>query len=169
MHHPPPPPQPVVPYAPYVDARDADHLRLLSIFHYVYGGLVALFSCLFILYIVIGVVFVSGSATFPTPAPTTTAPTTAPVGPPSQAFGWMFVVMGSVMLLVGWTIAGLTIASGRCMARRRARTFSLVVAGVNCLSVPLGTTLGVFTFIVLLRESVAAQYASAGPDSARGV
>ena len=52
---------------------------------------------------------------------------------------------------------------------RRARTFSLVMAGVNCLSVPLGTTLGVFTFIVLLRESVAAQYALARRDSPHGV
>jgi hypothetical protein len=36
--------------------------------------------------------------------------------------------------------------------------FSLVIAGVNCASFPLGTLLGVFTFIVLLRASVRSLY-----------
>jgi hypothetical protein len=40
------------------------------------------------------------------------------------------------------------------------------VAGINCLWVPLGTALGVCTFIVLLRESVNKLYAEA--DAARG-
>ena len=30
----------------------------------------------------------------------------------------------------------------------------MIIAGINCLGIPLGTTLGVFTFIVLLRPSV---------------
>jgi hypothetical protein len=156
MHDPstPPPPQPAIAYAPYTETRDADHLRLLSIFHYVYGGLTAVFSCIFIIHIVIGVMMISGKVPFPN------GPGSPNSSAPPAGIGWLFIGMGSAIILVGWTLAALTIVSGRCIARRKARTFSMVVAGVNCLSVPLGTTLGVFTFIVLLRESVAAAYAS---------
>ena len=38
--------------------------------------------------------------------------------------------------------------------------FSLVIAALCCLNMPLGTVLGVFTFIVLTRDSVKAQYAA---------
>jgi hypothetical protein len=140
-------------YASYSDARDADHLRLLSIFHYVYGGITALFSCVFIIHIVIGVMMVSGKVPFPN------GPGSPNSSAPPAEIGWVFIGMGSAIILIGWTLAALTIVSGRCIARRKARTFSLVIAGVNCLSVPLGTTLGVFTFIVLLRDSVAPLYA----------
>ena len=36
--------------------------------------------------------------------------------------------------------------------------FSLVVAGLNCMGFPFATVLGVFTFLVLLRESVVELY-----------
>jgi hypothetical protein len=86
-------------------------------------------------------------------------PAMQPLPPPPPPFlGWMFIGMGSCAIVLGWTAGILTIVSGRCLQRRRARVFSLVMAGVNCLSVPIGTTLGVFTFIVLLRPSVQALY-----------
>jgi hypothetical protein len=56
----------------------------------------------------------------------------------------------------------LTIVSGRLISLRRRRTFSLVVAGINCASFPFGTVLGVFTFIVLARPSVRALYPPRG-------
>ena len=48
--------------------------------------------------------------------------------------------------------------SARFLRGRRHRTFSLIVAGINCLGIPLGTILGVFTLIVLLRPSVRTLY-----------
>jgi Na+-driven multidrug efflux pump len=68
---------------------------------------------------------------------------------------------------MGWAFGILTIVSGRNIGQRRARTFSLVVAGINCLWVPLGTALGVCTLIVLMRESVNKLYTEA--DATRGV
>jgi hypothetical protein len=59
---------------------------------------------------------------------------------------------------LGWAVGILTIVSGRAIAQRKWRVFSLVMAGVNCASFPLGTLLGVFSFIVLLRPSVRALY-----------
>jgi hypothetical protein len=75
-----------------------------------------------------------------------------------RPMGYMFVCMGSGGLFLGWLIGILTILSGRAITRRKWRMFSLVMAGINCASFPLGTLLGVFTFIVLLRSSVRALY-----------
>ena len=52
----------------------------------------------------------------------------------------------------------LNAASGWCLTRRRAWTLSIVVAGLDLLYVPIGTLLGVFTLIVLLRGSVGEWY-----------
>src|SRR4051812_40953640 len=45
-----------------------------------------------------------------------------------------------------------------CIKERKHRTFSLVMAVVNCLCIPFGTALGVFTLIILQRPSVKALY-----------
>ena len=42
----------------------------------------------------------------------------------------------------------LNVISGFCLRARKGRVFSLVVAVINCLHIPLGTVLGVFTLIV---------------------
>ena len=41
-----------------------------------------------------------------------------------------------------WTIAGLNLYSARSMQLRKRRIFSVVVAGINCMSFPLGTAAG---------------------------
>lgn len=64
-------------------------------------------------------------------------------------------------LILGLAIVGKTIAdllSARFLRTSQYRTFSLVVAGINCLNMLLGTVLGVFTIIVLMRDSVQARY-----------
>jgi hypothetical protein len=141
-----------LPYAsqPVLDAQallDQSHLRTLSICHYVLGGIEIAFSSLAIIHVVMGILILTGNLTFPAPPGSGTAP-------PSRLFGAFFVGMGGSVLLLGWTVGILTILSGRFIAQRRRRTFSLVVAGLNCLWVPFGTVLGVFAFIVLLRPSV---------------
>jgi hypothetical protein len=143
-----------IPYAsaaPQASA-EAGHLTTLSICHYVWGGLIMLFSSIFIIHIVMGAAMVSGKMPFPTPPANSTQPAF-----PTQ-IGYVFICMGSGAVGLGWTVGILSIISGRCIARRRRRIFSLVMAGVNCVSFPLGTTLGVFTFIVLLRPSVRGMY-----------
>ncbi len=170
--------------------KDNEHLRLLSIFHYVAGGLAVLVSCFFILYIVFGVVMLTNMRAFdtmprPTPpnavgspapaaSPTETAgpsagpmsprparfqPTTHPAEPPAF-IGYFLAGIGTVAVLIGWTVGALLILSGRHLARHTGRMFSLVIAGLSCLQVPFGTILGVFTLNVLSRPSVAALYAA---------
>jgi hypothetical protein len=65
-----------------------------------------------------------------------------------------YVVMGAMLA----AIATANFMSARFIKKRKHKTFSLVVAGFNCIQIPLGTVLGVFTIIVLMRPSVQSGY-----------
>lgn len=124
--------------------QDSEHLRLLSIFHYVVGALGGLFSCVFIIHLVIGIIALV--------SPQVMADKAGHV--PPHFFGWIFIVVGSVALLFGWGYAACMIMAGRSLARRKRYIFCMVMAGLSCLFVPFGTLLGVFTIIVLSRPAV---------------
>ncbi len=127
---------------PLPATRDAEHLRLLAIFHYVFAGL-ALLGLLFVFghYMLMRTVM----------SPDMLAQSPNPPQPEFMAMlVWIYVLMAVAML----TGAVLNLLAGNCLRRRRSRMFCMVVAGLNCLQVPLGTTLGVFTLIVLNRDSV---------------
>jgi hypothetical protein len=64
------------------------------------------------------------------------------------------VAFASVFILVGWTLAILVLIVGRFIARRKHYTFCFVMACVECVFMPFGTVLGVFTILVLSRQSV---------------
>eukprot|EP01031_Cornospumella_fuschlensis_P021810 gene21810-26738_t len=64
-------------------------------------------------------------------------------------FVWFYVIFGAVALVAGI----LNLLSGRFLQTRKHRMFSMVTAGLNCLQMPLGTVLGVFTLVVLNRDS----------------
>lgn len=69
-------------------------------------------------------------------------------------FQWFYLIMGVLMIVAGV----LTLVSGRFIHRRVHRTFSLVIAALNCLHFPFGTALGVFTLVILSRDSVRRLY-----------
>jgi len=71
-----------------------------------------------------------------------------------QAVGGIFLLVGCFIVLLAGTMSVLTILAGRNLARRKGYTFCFVMACISCLSVPLGTALGVFTIVVLMRPSV---------------
>lgn len=122
--------------------QDEEHLKMLSIFHYVWGGLAACGVCFGGLYAIIG----GGIMAF---APQAQGPN----GPPA-AVGGIFLLVGCFIILLAGTMSVLTILAGRNLARRKGYTFCFVIACISCLSIPLGTALGVFTIIVLQRPSV---------------
>ena len=127
--------------------QDKEHLRLLAILHYVVAGLAALFSFFPLLYTTIGAIFIS-VARHGTPKPGEELP--------PEFLGWIFVGVGSFLFLVGIAMAICILLAGRCLSRRRCYSFALVMACIQCLFVPFGTILGVFTIIALSRESVKA-------------
>jgi len=123
--------------------QDVEHLRLLSIFHYVVAGLTALFASFPIIHLVAGLFMVFAPGVFDNK------------GEPPPAFvGWLFVFVGTFCITLGWTYAAFIFAAGMFLARRKHYMFCLVMSGLECLCQPFGTVLGVFTILVLMRESV---------------
>jgi hypothetical protein len=127
---------------------DADHLKLLSVFHFVGAGLA-----------VLGILFLLGhyavfNAFFSNPKMWENQKQTPPPAEFFAIFKWFYVIFA--VWFVGSGI--LNLLSGLFIRSRKHRTFSLVVSGINCLHIPLGTVLGVFTMIVLIRESVRELY-----------
>lgn len=123
--------------------RDEEHLRLLAIFHYVLAGMIALFSLFPILHVAIGVALALGALDG-----------NVKHGAPPAFIGWIIAGVGTFIIVSGWTMAACVLAAGRMLARRRRYMFCFVMAGIECLMMPLGTILGVFTIIVLSRDSV---------------
>lgn len=124
-------------------SQDEEHLRLLSIFHYVVGGLDALMGCLPVFHVGFGLFALLGGIE-----------AEGNDRPEFRVFGALFVVIGLLVMLFKWTLAGLCIVAGKRLAQRRSHTFCTVVAAIQCLMFPFGTALGVFTLIVLCRPSV---------------
>jgi len=131
-------------------AGDEDQLRLLAIFHYVVAGLGAVFACFPLIHVALGTML------FLQPEFMTKGQS-AP--PPAQWFGLIFMIMGGFFVLAGWAAAICTFMSGRYLSKRKNRMFSLVMGAVLCVFMPFGTILGVFTIVVLSKDSVKALYA----------
>lgn len=93
-----------------------------------------------------------------------TSPSAAPAVSTSAAFPKeiipffkAFYVLISGFLVI---LCVCNILSGHYIRKRKNRIFSFIIAGINCMQFPLGTALGVFTFIVLTRESVKMAYSA---------
>ena len=67
-------------------------------------------------------------------------------------------VLSIVMVLNG--------LAGICLLRRKARVFCMTVGAIDCLFIPFGTVLGVFSFAVLARSSVRTLFESTSVTSA---
>lgn len=132
--------------------EDAKQLDLLAIFHYVVGGIMAFFSCMPFLHVFMGLMMISGKFFEETEG-----------SPPPPGFGWMFVIMGSVFILIGWAISICIIVAGWKLKQRKSRMYCMVVAGIECMFMPFGTVLGVFTLIALNRDSIKETYAKPPP------
>ena len=122
---------------------DHEHLRLLAIFHYVKGTISAVFACIPIIHVVLGLIMLIAPQVFGHGN-----------DQPPAFVGLLLVFLGGFFILFGWTFAVLTLIAGRCIARRKHCTFCFVVACLECLSIPFGTILGVCTIMVLNRASV---------------
>ncbi|WP_445392618.1 hypothetical protein ACUDTH_03720 [Stenotrophomonas pavanii] len=149
-----PAPAPVPPplaTVPAFSVQDADHLRMLAIAHYVVGGLIVLFSMIFIVHIVIGIAALSGALPFESDGQTASQQE-------QRLVGWVFTLMGCAIVFGGITLGTFVIYAGRCLARRRRHLLCLIAAGLACLFTPVGTVLGVFSLITLLRPQVKAAF-----------
>ncbi len=130
----------------YQARQDADHLNILSICYTVSAilifigaaGIAAYFS-------LIGLIMA------------TTGESSALHGGPPFPFG-IFIFMGVLSGLIVGAIGGLMLYAGKSLRQRRDMTWIMVAAAISCLHMPLGTLLGIFTFVVLSRPSVKALF-----------
>lgn len=144
---PPPFPQPVYSYGD-PQQKDIEHLKLLSIFHFVFGGLAFLgLGFLAIHFFFMRMIFTH-------PERFNSGRSTAPPKEFFEIFQWFYVFMALICIAV----AVANILSGVYLRKRKNRMFSMILAGFNCVQMPFGTALGVFTFIVLSRPIVRQLY-----------
>jgi len=136
--------------------RDEEHVQLLAIFHYVVAGLAALFSFFPLLYTTVGAIFIF-AARHGTAKPGEDLP--------PEFLGWIFAALGSLFFLIAIAMAICILDAGRSLALRRGYSFALVMACIECLFVPFGTILGVFTIVVLSRESVRRLFSTASAQA----
>lgn len=125
-----------------VSNDDEQYLRILSVFHYVVGGLAALFACFPILHLVFGIAALTGGLDG------------SDEQFPLLLFGLVFTIIPLLMMVLGWTFSICMIIAGRNLAQKKRHMFCLVMACIGCAFMPFGTILGVFTIIVLMRPSV---------------
>ena len=128
--------------------QDEEHLGLLSIFHYIVGGIGCFFACMPLIHMGLGLVFILSPETFVE---------NGGEAPPAF-FGWLFFVMGLLFFLIGQAISICIIVSGRFLAKRKRYMYSFVLGCIECILFPFGTVLGIFTIIVLSRDSVKELY-----------
>ena len=80
-------------------AQHDDHLRILSIFHYVVGGVTALFACIPIIHLVVGIILV-------------VAGLSAEEGGPPAFIGVLFIVVALLFIVCGWALAACLVYAG---------------------------------------------------------
>ena len=147
-------PPPVLASDPHA-RRDGEHLKLLAIFHFILAAL-GLFGIAFLVFH-----FAVMRGIFMNPEMWKNEKG----GPPPEIL-FKFLVwgcaFGAVVILAGSVI---NLLSGLFIRQRRHRMFSIIIGGLNCLHVPFGTLLGVFTILILSRESVRKIYEVSGGSS----
>jgi hypothetical protein len=147
-----PEPPPISPAAaPATSAqsvRDREHLNLLAVFHFIGAGLAVLglgFLCIhFLIFQAVMTHQRFGGGAH------------SEWNLPMAIFSVFYLFFGA------WLVSCLVlnVLSGFFLLKRRHRVFSIVTAAFNCAHVPFGTLLGVFTIVVLSRDSVRREYAT---------
>jgi hypothetical protein len=128
--------------------RDREQIKLLAIFHFVFGGLALVgIAFLFVHYFIM-------HAMFSNPEMWKGQPQAMPTKVFLDAFIWLYLFMGFILL----GVLVLNVLSGFFLLQKRNRVFSLIIGGLNCLQIPFGMALGVFTILVLTRDSVGQLY-----------
>jgi len=128
----------------------ADHadLKTLSTVHWIGAVLTAIIACFPLIHVGIGLAMLLSPESFDQPGKP----------PPPAWFGGIFVAIGGIIVLVGWAYAVALAVAARSLATARRHTFCVVVAGMACFNVPIGTVLGVWALSVLTRPGVKALF-----------
>lgn len=123
------------------------HLSTLSVLHYVYGALVCVTGCALLVLVVLGSFLSSDWIA-----------QNSHGDPPPLWLGHFLRVLGWVLFLFLEVKGIMNIVSAGLISKRRGRTFSQVTAALNCLNIPFGLGLAIFTFVTLSDDEVRQEY-----------
>ncbi|MDW7738945.1 MAG: hypothetical protein SCJ97_02655 [Bacillota bacterium] len=123
-----------------MNEQEMRNLDLLGTLHFVLGALTAAFSFFPLIHFFIGIAILAGGFNGGDQAP--------------RVVGLIFVLLSLFIIILGLAMAVLIIISGVRLRQRRAYNFCLIISFIQCLIVPLGTVLGIFTIITLSKDSV---------------
>jgi len=142
---------------------DQEHLKLLSI-GYIISGILSAFGAVFgLMYAIVG----AGIGTIVRMAHS------ADGQAPPAFIGWILGAVGVSIFLGLGSIAAVKFYTAKFLKQRKHRIFCMIVAAITCLGLPYGTILGIFSFMVLARDSVIRTFdqipAPASPAAPRAV
>jgi hypothetical protein len=144
MYQQPPSHQPLYTQEDVQRQQDNEHLNLLSTFYYIMAGLSALSIFAGLFYAIMG----ASIGKMPVQP-----------GRPGEDFPGMFFAFFGVIIMISAALGTwLNIATASALKKRTGQVLIQVSAALHCISFPLGTILGVFTFIVLNRPSIKALF-----------
>ena len=128
--------------------QDEQYVKILAIFHFVVAGISALAACFPILHFIMGLGMLAVSLG---------------LGASEGAFaeaaipglvGLLFTLIAGSVMLFGWAFAVCVALTGWFLLKKKRHMFCVVMGGVECMFMPFGTVLGVFTIITLMKPSV---------------
>jgi hypothetical protein len=135
---------------------DEEHLKLLSLGYVVSACVSAFYSMFGLLYMFMGIMMSTTFSHLPqNPA--------NPAEAPPAFVGWIFGFIGLGFFLIGIAVTAARFRAAWCVKHRKSRVFCMVIAGIGCLEIPYGTVLGVFSFLVLGRDSVVTLFSPKPP------
>jgi hypothetical protein len=147
-----------------------ERLRLLAYGYYIHGGFNALMFSLFAIpFFIMMIAFAAipesqwskhspPSATGVTALASPAPPRAATQEQPPKLFFAIFGAVFGTIVLGNLAVCALTIYAGRCMQKRTRKTLIYAMAIVNCIFVPYGTLLGVFTIMVMGSPEAKAEF-----------
>ena len=142
----------VSPVPAELTAADTDHLRLLTVFHYVMAGVTSLFGLIPVIHLSVGLGLLFGGGELSSAA-------SADPAFPLALFAAAFTVIPGVIIVLMQSMAAALVVAGRRLQARRSWMFCAVVAGLATMVMPpVGTVLGVMTLLVLVRPQVRAAF-----------
>jgi hypothetical protein len=130
---------------------DDRYLELLGIFHYVVAGILALFGLFPIIHLIMGIAIITGAFD------------DGGGNPPPAWFGMIFISVALMVMVCTWALAAAVCLAGSRLKQHTNYTYCLVVAAIQCMFMPFGTVLGIFTIIVLMRPTVKALFGVSPP------
>jgi hypothetical protein len=129
------------------ETNDLQYLKLLEIFHYVWGILSCAIGLIGPVYCYIGIaVFRSFKQS-------------AGQENIAMLFGTLFIAFSLFGFILFETCGLLSLLAGRKYRKLKHYRFCFFVSIINCFVVPVGTALGAFSILVLNRPSVKVRFA----------